>query len=295
MPSVITDQWEQLWLPFYPLASDNLRNGIYRMSRDKAREKRYIEANPEAISNLLIVDIDHDDAALRAVWNAHGMIPNAIVENPRNGHAHAVWALETPFARTEYARRKPLTFAAAVTEGLRRKVDGDRGYSGLITKNPEHRAWRSEWWTDDLYTLGQLADALGDYMPPPGWKRAQRKAPVGLGRNCSIFEQVRTFAYPTARRIRLKSEHPEPEHYAELELAISTEIELMNAGYSEPLPGSETKAIGRSIYRWTTTKFTGWTNSREKNAKVFSAIQSARGKKSVESRRQRAITLQEAL
>ncbi|WP_297556722.1 replication initiation protein [uncultured Actinomyces sp.] len=55
-------RFEQLWLPLWPLASDNLREGIYRTSRHKALGKRYVEANPDAISNLLVVDIDHEDA-----------------------------------------------------------------------------------------------------------------------------------------------------------------------------------------------------------------------------------------
>ena len=43
-------RFEQLWLPLWPLASDNLREGIYRTSREKAIDKRYIEANPDALS-----------------------------------------------------------------------------------------------------------------------------------------------------------------------------------------------------------------------------------------------------
>lgn len=33
-------RFEQLWLPLWPLASDNLREGIYRTSRHKALGKR---------------------------------------------------------------------------------------------------------------------------------------------------------------------------------------------------------------------------------------------------------------
>src|SRR5690625_2809767 len=106
-------RFEQLWLPLWPLASDNLREGIYRTSREKAIGKRYIEANPDALSNLLVVDVDHDDALLRSLWQRHDWLPNAVVENPLNGHAHAVWALSEPFTRTEYAKRKPLAYAAA--------------------------------------------------------------------------------------------------------------------------------------------------------------------------------------
>lgn len=84
------------------------------------------------------------------MWDREQWRPNAVVENPTNGHAHAVWALEAPFARTEYAHRAPLAYAAAVTEGLRRSVDGDTAYSGLMTKNPEHTCWTSHWVTNHL-------------------------------------------------------------------------------------------------------------------------------------------------
>ena len=194
-------KFEQLWLPLWPLASDDLRDGIYRTSRHKALGKRYVEANPEAISNLLVVDIDHDDALIRAMWDREQWRPNAVVENPTNGHAHAVWALEAPFARTEYAHRAPLAYAAAVTEGLRRSVDGDTAYSGLMTKNPEHTCWTSHWVTNHLYTLDELNFWLTEtgFMPPPSWKRTRRKNPVGLGRNCALFESARTWAYREIR------------------------------------------------------------------------------------------------
>ena len=63
------ERFEQLWLPLWPLASDDLKAGIYRTSRARALGKRYVEANPEAISNLLVVDIDHDDALIRAAYD----------------------------------------------------------------------------------------------------------------------------------------------------------------------------------------------------------------------------------
>ena len=127
-----------------------------------------------------------------------GDLIGAVVENPSNGHAHAVWALSAPFARTEYAKRKPLAYAAAVTEGLRRSVDGDKGYSGLITKNPEHTAWDSHWITDKLYSLDELSFWLEEtgFMPPESWKKTRRKSLIGLGRNCALFESARTWAYP---------------------------------------------------------------------------------------------------
>lgn len=266
-------QWEQLWFPLWPYASDDLKEGIYRMGRGPALERRYIEANPKALSNLLVVDIDHSDAHLRAMWDRREWLPNAIVENPSNGHAHAVWALKNPVTRTEYASRKPLAYAAAVVEGLRRSVDGDTGYSGLMTKNPTHEAWDAHWITDELYSLPQLhenLDAAG-YMPPTSWQRTKRRDPVGLGRNCAIFETARTWAY---REVRHYFRDPKGLHRA-----ISAEVHSLNATFSEPLPLSESKAIATSIHKWITTKSRMWQDGPAVYEATFSTIQSARGRK----------------
>ena len=267
-------QWDQLWLSLWPLASDDLHAGVYRCSRGEAMHRRFIETNPRALSNLLVVDIDHEDAALRTMWNRQAWWPNAVVENPINGHAHAVWALKEPITRTEYARRKPLAFAAAVTEGLRRSVDGDTGYSGLLTKNPAHADWDALWCNSDrLYGLDELAEHLTEsgYMPPASWKRTKRRNQVGLGRNCSIFETARTWAY---REIR--------NHWFDstgLHAAISAHVHELNAEFPEPLPDSEARAIAASIHRWITTKSRMWADGPAVYEATFSTIQAARGRK----------------
>jgi len=266
--------WEQLWLPLWPLAADDWTIGVYRMARGEALRHRHIEANPQAISNLLVVDIDHPDSALRALSAAgnHPM-PTAIVENPRNGHAHAVWALETPFCRTEYARRAPLAYAAAVTEGLRRAVDGDRAYSGLMTKNPVHDSWAAHWLHRRPRCLGELEAELGPHMPPVRWRQTKRRRldPAGLGRNCSLFETARHWAY---REIRHHWGNP-----AGLGLAISAEAQTLNSGFAEPLPTSELRAIAGSITRWIITRSRMWADGPAVYEATFSAIQSARGQK----------------
>ena len=103
-----SEQWLAVYLPLWPLASDDLREGIYRMSTPDALRRRFIEANPQQISNLLVVDIDHEDAALRAMWARQDWLPNAVVENPVNGHAHAVWALQEPVTNIVEAVKRTL-------------------------------------------------------------------------------------------------------------------------------------------------------------------------------------------
>ena len=272
-------RWDQMWLSLWPLASDDLHAGVYRCSRGEAMHRRFIETNPRALSNLLVVDIDHEDAALRTLWNRQAWWPNAVVENPANGHAHAVWALKEPITRTEYARRKPLAYAAAVTEGLRRSVDGDAGYSGLLTKNPAHDDWDALWCTNDrLYELDELAEPLteGGYMPPASWKRTKRRNQVGLGRNCSIFETARTWAYREIRNHWYDS--------AGLHAAISAHVNELNTEFPEPLPASEARAIAASIHRWITTKSRMWADGPAVYEATFSTIQAARGRKGGEQR-----------
>lgn len=269
--------FDQLWLPLWPLASDDLAQGIWRGSRAQGLQRRWIEANPHALSNLLVVDVDHGDAELRALSGRAK--PTAIVSNRANGHAHTVWALSEPVTRTEYASRKATAYAAAVVEGLRRDLGGDKGYSGLMTKNPTHDAWETLWLApsheaEDLWTLDRLTEALGDQMPPARWRRGREI--VGLGRNCSIFETARHWAY---REIR--------KHFGDsegLRTAIHAHVAALNAEFSEPLPLSESHGIAASIHRWITTKSRMWQDGPTVYEATFTTIQSARSRKAAVAR-----------
>ncbi|MFC8278274.1 replication initiation protein [Streptomyces sp. NPDC057271] len=268
------EQWDELWLPLRPYATNRLQEGIRREQRPVAMTRRYVEANPSAISNLLVVDVDHSDAVLRAVSSVGSHpLPNAVVENPVNGHAHAVWALAEAVTRTEYARRRPLAYAAAVTEGLRRALDGDAAYSGLMTKNPLHTDWSTEWLHGGLHTLGGLEEALSGHMPPARWRETKRFRTniTGLGRNCSIFETARTWAY---REVRHHFGSPDTLH-----TAIHAEVHTRNAEFAEPLPAVEARAIANSIHRWITTRSRMWKDGAAVYEATFVAIQSARAKK----------------
>jgi hypothetical protein len=274
-----TDLWDRIWLPRRPLATDDPTTGLTRTSRTQALDRRLIETNPAALTSLLAVDVDHPDALIRALWDRADWLPTVVTENPTSGHAHAIWALTAPVATTEYAHRRPLALAAAVTEGLRRSVDGDPAFGGLITKNPLNGNWSTHWVTSHTYGLNELAGHLddADLMPPTSWRRARRRNPIGLGRNCTIFETARTWAYREARH-----------HWGDpdgLHRAITSTIRDLNQNFSEPLPSSETRAIATSIHKWITTKSRIWKDGPATYEATFITIQSARGKKSGQKRR----------
>lgn len=273
-----TDLWDRIWLPRRPLATDDPTTGLTRTSRTLALDRRLIETNPTALTSLLAVDVDHPDALIRALWDRADWLPTVVTENPGNGHAHAIWALTAPVATTEYAHRRPLALAAAVTEGLRRSVDGDPAFGGLITKNPLNQDWIAHWVTSHTYGLRELAGHLddADLMPPASWRRARRRNPIGLGRNCCLFETARTWAYREARH-----------HWGDpdgLHRAITSTVRDLNQNFSDPLPSSETRAIATSIHKWITTKSRIWKDGPATYEATFITIQSARGKKSRASR-----------
>lgn len=273
------DLWDRIWLPRRPLATDDPTTGLTRTSRTLALDRRLIETNPAALTSLLAVDVDHPDALIRALWDRSDWLPTVVTENPTSGHAHAIWALTAPVATTEYAHRRPLALAAAVTEGLRRSVDGDPAFGGLITKNPLNGNWSTHWVTSHTYGLRELAGHLddADLMPPASWRRARRKNPVGLGRNCCLFETARTWAYREARH-----------HWGDpdgLHRAITSTVRDLNQNFSDPLPSSETRAIATSIHKWITTKSRIWKDGPATYEATFITIQSARGKKSGQKRR----------
>lgn len=122
-------------------------------------------------------------------------------------------------------------------------------------------------------------------MPPESWRRTRRRNPVGLSRNCTIFETARIWAYRDARRIRQRHEYAMPEDSTALLRIVTERVHDLNNEFSEPLSASETKAIAASIHRWITTRFYGWTDARTVNQATFSAIQSACGRRARPARR----------
>lgn len=203
--------------------------------------RSHIQPNPDALLFWLVFDLDEAGAAL--AWERAGVAPpNVICINPDNGHAHALYALEAPVCRTEAGSEKAVKFAAAVQYALGRAMGADRGYSGLLCKNPLHPRWRVQWLHHTPYSLGELAE----YVELP--KSLPRRAlGEGLGRNCSLFEAVSKWAYAEVR-------HYKGGAFDKFAAAVRAEAESCNA-FAEPLPTGEVRAIARSVAKWVWSKF----------------------------------------
>jgi len=123
----------------------------------------------------------------------------------------------------------------AVEHSLAVALKADISYSGLITKNPLSDTWLVDY-NNGRFTLEEIAEYC-DIAPS---RRFERVA-LGEGRNCSLFNEVRLWAYYQVK------EYVTPNSWHE---AVLNKCERGNT-FETPLPYSEVKATAKSIAKWT--------------------------------------------
>ncbi len=238
-------QWAlDVFLPHRPHATNYLDRGQYRMSREDALAMRYVEHSPHALLGSIVVDCDHPDAAMRAFEKpSDHPAPNWVAQSP-SGRAHLGWWLAAPVCRTDSARLQPLRFAQRIEAGLRTSVDGDFAYGGQLTKNPIHASWETIYGPAQAYELRDLATIHTPRQMPRLPERA-----AGLGRNVTMFDTARTWAYPQWWHHRNGSA-------GAWEQLVLQRCHAINTEFAVPLPFIEVRATARSISRWIWRNFT---------------------------------------
>lgn len=262
-PTLFDAQW-QLRAPY---ATDKLSEGVWRQTRAEAITRRYVQLNSSRLVWCIVVDVDHSDGD-QAADLAGLPEPSWVAVNPFNNHAHVAYVLEVPVCRSELAHEKPLRFLARVEAGLTAALSGDRSYAGLLTKNPVHTSWATSWAASEgVYTLQELSCALGAHMPRQLPRSAANSH--GLGRNCTMFREVREWAYRAVKRYW-------EDGYDDWHAMVRDYALAFNQSFPVPLPASEVDATAKSIARWVWQRFT---------PEQFSEIQQARSAKAAEKRR----------
>lgn len=255
-PGTTLDLFRQR-LPRKPYHTDALGDGLLIRDVQRAIKARYIQPNGPTHRYWLVYDVDRSGAALD--WHDRGAPPPTIVaQNPDNGHAHLVYGLEVAVRTAPDAKSGPLRYAAAVDCALRGLLDADKGYAGLICKNPLHPFWRVTEWEPRLYGLGDL----DSWLDLNAYRDRRKRLPdYGLGRNCNLFERLRQWAYRAIRQ-----GWPDYERWHE---AVLVRARAYN-DFETPLPESEVRATAKSVARYTHRNF---------NPAAFSAWQAAQGRK----------------
>ena len=259
-------------LPHKPYFSDDLHFGVRIAGKERAIRAKYIQFNQPHAMFWLGFDVDRIGAAID--WSdRNAPAPTLTITNPENGHAHLLYALETSIRTAPDGKMKPLRYAAAVENALRKKLGADTGYSGLICKNPNHSHWKIAVWQPELYTL----DWLADFLDLNAANDKEIVADYGLGRNCTLFDKTRKWAYRAIRQ-----DWPEYEQWFRscYERARSYNLQLIH-----PLDDSEIIHISKSISKWTHSRFNKEKFIEYVGGSHHPSLQSKRGKLSGISRR----------
>lgn len=245
-------------LPYNPYCMDEKPGYMLIRTKSIAIKKPYIQINPPLTTVYFVFDDDKDDGAL-SWFDADLPKPFWTTQNPENGHSHHCYKLELPLCTSEFASVKAIKYAQAVYYAYALKLGADLSYSQLITKNPLHPQWRTTFWTDRAYSL----DYLAEFVDLPK-KLPKKLEVVGLGRNVTMFEKGRYWAYKAIR------DYMHHNSSREWEKAVYAQIDAINSGFEQPLPLSEVKATAKSIAKWVWQRF---------SYGEFSEIQARRGAK----------------
>lgn len=228
-------------LPYRPYCSDDLADGLRIRPLQTAKNRRYLQINPPTQQHYLVFDVDRQGAAF--AWEDCNVAPpNYAAINPENGHAHLVYKLAEPVATSEHGRLAPLRYLAAIERGYRIELGADAGYSGLVTRNPyKTRTLCIRKHEYDLFELSDwLKRDLGEYAE-------KETAVAGLGRNVTLFDTTRVWAYKAIRFYRV----PERSRLFDVWRNEVEDYALgINAQFPTPLVYSEVKATAKSIAKY---------------------------------------------
>lgn len=276
----------QVPLVSYTLKSDrptSFREPIYQ-----AVNAPWISPNNDIFTNAIVIDVDHDNYQRLLDLIAEGVpAPLCSAINPRNGHYHAVWFLRQPVNRNRGG--KAVKLLNVTRDLLRVALDGDARMTNQLMKNPfgvysqddrrptpqtiseqalaesGNLAWVTHDNGGDLVDLKTLADSLSRYNAelqieyeanPPA--RFGRRRPISAednpeGRNCTVFDKTRNFAYSGCVK----------DYSTLYEMASSFN------DAPKPLPKCEIRSIAKSIHWFMNHKYTGKGRSEDKNYGVL--------------------------
>lgn len=230
-------------LPHKPYCTDE-KGWLQVRKKATAIGKKYIQHNQPSQCHWLVYDCDYA-GALDHIGQNQLPAPNIVATNPENGNSHLFYRLADPVCTSELAHRKPLALLAKIDFVLTEALEADKGYQGFISKNVLHKHWQVQEVNQHPWNLADFLEWID--LPKRLPKRAQTQ---GLGRNCTLFEECRHWAYRQVLNYRLTGNK---DGFA---TAVLKHCEAINEGFSPPLYFAEVKATAKSIANWTWRNYT---------------------------------------
>lgn len=242
-------------IPYRTMMSPNKRYDGYILPRSVAKGFPYIRMNYPHI-DYLCFDLDYHSAPI-AAQERDLPIPTLTVITPDSKHAHLLYELLHPIPRA--ANKKTRALLKDVLYVYKEILCADRVITTQrsLFKNPLSNKWIIHQ-GNTPYTLSELAESkpagfVMDRTYQPRTDRNLGELPFEetldrFSRNCSLFENVRLYAYTIARQ------HNSEESLYEAILSRVIHLNDTEIPKHFPVkikPKSELKSIARSISEWT--------------------------------------------
>ena len=180
-----------------PLAAWSTDGPSFRTTAELAWTFPLLEMRAANTFPLLTLDIDgreHVLSFMDSVLNGRVPDPNFVVERLYSGNVQAHWCLARPVHRGRGTRERPLLALARVSEYLTVVTRADRGFVGVLVRNPVEEAHRvplardgpcrTAWRRCEPYPLSELTKIV-----PLGWRRPT-VAVSPIGRNVTLFRSL---------------------------------------------------------------------------------------------------------
>lgn len=241
--------WDEA--PYLPRCSDDKTAALVR-PREYAIRYPYMQVNRAGFVSWLIFDLDHKNAF---IWQDVGLpAPNLIVSNRTSGTSHLYYAIP-PVCTSEKARSKPIAYMKAVYAAMALRLDADLNFhSGPVAKTPGHPWWLTHEVHGHVYELGALADYV-DLETSSPWAQKPKLDAVSHSRHCTLFEELRYYAYSI---VATERENGSFERFIrQLEAYAFNKNNFASRGFSSNLAQSSLRATVKSVSRWTWDRYTG--------------------------------------
>lgn len=216
---------------------------MYQCPKSVAMTKVNVQINGPRRITYLSHDLDRPTAAYDWMDRPGAPVPNLIISNPTNGHAHLIYELADPIWLPKQGQRESTAtrYMKTVRNALGRLLGADNGYSHVMVHNPFHALWDVRIAREQPYTLDELAAHLDldqDYT-------AIEECEDADGRRNNLFQSGRYWAYRNLHRFNSQES---------LHQALTEELHQLNDSFAK---GPETLATVRSTaksisrYVWT--------------------------------------------
>ncbi|NBB13554.1 replication protein A [Pseudomonas sp. SLFW] len=216
----------------------------------------YMQINREGMVSWLIFDLDHFNSL---IWDDAGLPPpNLIVRNRHTGAAHLYYAI-IPVCTSDNARSRPINYLKAIYKAFVNALDADPDYhGGPVAKTPGHPWWHTQELHNHVYELADLAECV-ELEPITPWGKGPDYEAVSHSRHCTLFENLRYFAYSIVNRERDQGTY---DHFVNRLTAHAHNANRFGGrgAFTCDLPLSSIRSTVRSVARWTWSRYTG--NSR---------------------------------